>query len=195
MLSRLQVQILRKPLTRSYADGPLRILSALPERPLKKIRIGKARPAIYYKFDTVVELSDGSLIRRRSQFPKKELRMITDQRNNPLWNPSRPDTSVLDAEARGKLSKFKSKFSAFQNSGKTDAELKEQEERLKEERRIRLETGAAPKRTKGESDSWVDILQSNYKEQKLGGKIAQRVRVKRKVASDAVVDATKDKAK
>ncbi|VEU23732.1 DEKNAAC105053 [Brettanomyces naardenensis] len=191
MFSRITVNSSCLRSSRSYATGPIKILSALPERPVKKIRIGKARPAIYYKFDTLVELSDGSVIRRRSQFPKDELRMITDQRNNPIWNASKPDISLLDAEAKGKLSKFKSKFAAFEDSGKTDEELETERKKVEQERKVRLETGTAPKKTKKDHDDWLDILESNYTEQKLGGNVAQKVRTKKKKSSDAAVKATK----
>lgn len=86
---------------------------SIPRRPLKKIRLGKARPAIYYKFDTQVELSDGSVITRRSQFPKDEIRLIQDQRNNPLWNMSRDDLVVVDANSGGSMDKFKQKYSSI----------------------------------------------------------------------------------
>ncbi|QOU20624.1 hypothetical protein BRETT_000334 [Brettanomyces bruxellensis] len=187
--SQLKIQLAKLPLTRSYANGPLKILSALPQRPLKKIRIGKARPAIYYKFNTFIELSDGSVIRRRSQYPREELRMITDQRNNPLWNPSKPDVSLLDAEAKGKLSKFKAKFAAFENSGKTEEDILEQREKEKREREIRLETGIFTKKKDEEGKGWMDVLESNYKVQKLGGKIAQKDKSKKKKKAAAAAAA------
>ncbi len=185
----LKTQLAKVPLSRSYANGPLKILSALPQRPLKKIRIGKARPAIYYKFNTFIELSDGSVIRRRSQYPKEELRMISDQRNNPLWNPSKPDVSLLDAEAKGKLSKFKAKFAAFENSGKTQEDILKQQEKEKRERKIRLQTGIITKKKDEENEGWMDVLESNYKEQKLGGKLAQKEKSKKKKKAAAAAAA------
>lgn len=95
-------------------------------RAMKKIKMGKARPAIFYQFDTLVELSDGSVIKRRSQAPKDEIRMITDQRNNVLWNPNRSELSVADPFATGKVSQFNKRFSQFQdpeNEEKTDEDL------------------------------------------------------------------------
>ncbi|QLQ82691.1 hypothetical protein HG537_0H04540 [Torulaspora globosa] len=85
----------------------------IPRRPLKKIRLGKARPAIYHEFTVQVELSDGSVITRRSQFPKAQLRLIQDQRNNPLWNPSRDDLVVVDANASGRLDKFEQRYGSM----------------------------------------------------------------------------------
>lgn len=164
--------------TRGYA-GRVQIQSALPRRPLKKIRIGKARPAIYYKFNTQVELSDGSVITRRSQYPKDELRMITDQRNNPLWNPSKPDASLLDAESKGKLNKFKSKFAAFEQSGKSSAEVKAEEAKAEKERLHRLKTGMAAKKVVKEEDDFLEMLSSNYEEEKLGGNLAQKEKKKK----------------
>lgn len=85
-----------------------------------KIKMGKARPAIFHQFDTLVELSDGSVIRRRSQAPRDEMRMMMDQRNNPLWNPH-SDVEAADVDATGKVSKFKEKFAQFEEEGdKTD---------------------------------------------------------------------------
>lgn len=100
----------------------------IPRRPLKKIRLGKARPAIYHEFNVQVELSDGSVITRRSQFPKAQLRLIQDQRNNPLWNPSRDDLVVVDANASGRLDKFEQRYGSMfsMKSEKPNAEAKEQ---------------------------------------------------------------------
>lgn len=169
-------------LAKRYAStGPRVLKSVLPFRPLKKIRVGKARPAIYYKFDTLIEMSDGSVVKRRSQYPKGEQRMITDQRNNPIWNESKPDLAVLDAEAEGKLNKFKAKFSAFSKSGKTAEELAAEKAAADEERRILFETGVkAKKKQTDEDDAFLSILESNYTEQKLGGKLAQKEKKKKK---------------
>lgn len=100
----------------------------IPKRPLKKIRLGKARPAIYHEFNVKVELSDGSVITRKSQFPKAEIRLIQDQRNNPLWNSSRDDLVVVDANAGGRLDKFKEKYGSMfsMSSENKSAEKKEQ---------------------------------------------------------------------
>lgn len=87
--------------------------TTLPRRPMKKIHLGKSRPAIYHQFDVAVELSDGSVIMRRSQFPKAEIRLIQDQRNNPLWNRSRSDLVVVDANSAGSINKFKQKYSSI----------------------------------------------------------------------------------
>lgn len=87
--------------------------TVLPRRPMKKIKLGRARPAIYYQFDVAVELSDGSVVMRKSQFPKGEVRLIQDQRNNPLWNSSRSDLVVVDANAAGSIDKFKQKYSSI----------------------------------------------------------------------------------
>lgn len=96
----------------------------IPRRPLKKIRLGKARPAIYHEFNVLVEMSDGSVITRRSQFPKGQLRLIQDQRNNPLWNPSRDDLVVVDANASGKLDKFEQRYGSM-FSAKTEKPVTE----------------------------------------------------------------------
>ncbi|KAG7698316.1 hypothetical protein KL930_001977 [Ogataea haglerorum] len=162
-------------LTRSYASlGRPKIASVLPARPTKKIRVGKARPAIYHKFDTLVELSDGSVITRRTQIPKEETRMIIDQRTNPLWNPSKPDMSQLDAENNGRMSKFKSRFSQFEHSGKTEEEVKAEQEALEKERRQRILTGTGVKLDETLADDYVSVLGDNYVAPKLGGKVARK---------------------
>ncbi|ODV81644.1 uncharacterized protein CANTADRAFT_19267 [Suhomyces tanzawaensis NRRL Y-17324] len=101
-------------------------------RVMRKIEMGKARPAIFYQFDTLVELSDGSVIRRRSQAPKDEIRMITDQRNSELWNPNRSDLFTGDLST-GKISKFKQRFAAFETEPETipKEEVKSDEPRAK----------------------------------------------------------------
>lgn len=163
---------------RGYA-GRVQIQSALPKRPLKKITVGKARPAIYYKFNTQVELSDGSVVLRRSQYPKDQLRMITDQRNTPLYNPSKPDASLLDAESKGKLNKFKSKFSSFEQSGKSVEEVEAEAKKAEAERLHRLKTGMAAKKVEKEEDDFLDLLSENYEEEKLGGNLAQKEKRKK----------------
>lgn len=82
-------------------------------RVMRKIEMGRARPAIFHQFDSWVELSDGSVVKRRSQAPKDEIRMINDQRNSTLWNPLRSDLSNSDPNATGKVNKFKQRFSGF----------------------------------------------------------------------------------
>lgn len=82
--------------------------------------MGKARPAIFHQFDTLVELSDGSVIRRRSQAPRDEMRMVVDQRNNALWNPH-ADVETADLDATGKVSKFKERFAQFEDDGDKSA--------------------------------------------------------------------------
>lgn len=77
--------------------------------------------------------------------------MITDQRNNPLWNESRPDLSIVDVNARGRLNKFKEKYSQY-----------EQEEEPEENK-----------------DELFNLLGENHQEVKLGGNLAQRTKNKR----------------
>lgn len=115
---------------------------------MRKIKLGKARPAIFHQFDTLVELSDGSVIKRRSQAPKDEIRMISDQRNHPLWNPNRSDLSVSDPNATGKISKFNQRFSTFAQE--------EPEEILKEEEK---------------QDNFIELMGENVKEVQKGGSL------------------------
>ncbi|RKP29395.1 hypothetical protein METBISCDRAFT_18755 [Metschnikowia bicuspidata] len=108
-----------------------------------RIKMGKARPAIFHQFDTLVELSDGSVIRRRSQAPRDEIRMVTDQRNHPLWNPH-SDVEAADIDARGKVSKFKEKFAQFQEEGE---------------------------KTKGSTGSLLEMMGQNVTEVQKGGRV------------------------
>ncbi|SGZ57071.1 CIC11C00000000794 [Sungouiella intermedia] len=120
-------------------------------RVMRKIKMGKARPAIFHQFDTLVELSDGSVIKRRSQAPKDELRMINDQRNSPLWNPNRSDLVTADPNATGKVNKFKKRFSQFQ--------AEEAEEK--------------------KSDDFVELMGHNVTEVQAGGKIHDKKKAKK----------------
>lgn len=116
-------------------------------RVMRKIKLGKARPAIFHQFDTLVELSDGSVIKRRSQAPKDEIRMISDQRNHPLWNPNRSDLSVADPNATGKISKFNQRFASFA------AEVEEEVQDASEEK----------------NDDFVELMGHNVQEVQKGG--------------------------
>lgn len=101
-------------------------------RVMRKIKMGKARPAIFHQFDTLVELLDGSVITRRSQAPKDEIRMISDQRNSTLWNPNRSDLVTVDPNATGKVNRFKKKFAEFEEAPEEGAEGEEKKDELLE---------------------------------------------------------------
>lgn len=122
-------------------------------RVMRKIKMGKARPAIFHQFDTLVELSDGSVIKRRSQAPKDEIRMINDQRNSPLWNPNRSDLVTADPNATGKVNKFKKRFSQFQA-----------EEAGEEEKKV---------------DEFVELMGHNVTEVQSGGKVHDKKKAKK----------------
>lgn len=126
---------------------------------LKKLTVGKTRPAIYYKFDCRVELSDGSTFVRRSQFPRDEWRYLTDHRNNPIWNPSRPNLKAIEADATGKMSKFQKKFEYFDVSEK-------KEEKKKEE--------------SAKDDDFMDLLGQNYVPVQSGGRLVTKKKGKKK---------------
>lgn len=105
--------------------------------------------------------------------------MITDQRNTPLWNQSKPDVSLLDAESKGKLNKFKSKFAAFEQSGKSAEEVEAEKQKEEAEKQIRLKTGVAKKKEENTQDDFFDLLSSNYSEEKLGGNLAKKEKRKK----------------
>ncbi|CCE85853.1 Piso0_005489 [Millerozyma farinosa CBS 7064] len=132
-------------------------------RVMRKIRLGKARPAIFYQFDTLVELSDGSVIKRRSQAPRDEIRMINDQRSSSLWNPHRSDLSSVDSTATGRISKFRQRFAAFEADNAENAD----------------DAKADGKVTK-EQDSYIELMGRNVQEVQKGGKIASKKSGKKK---------------
>lgn len=85
----------------------------VPRWPLRKIAVGKSRPKILHQFELLVQMSDGSVVKRRTQLPRDEIRMVNDQRNSLLWNPSRSDLVQVDLGAKGRLDKFNAKYRAF----------------------------------------------------------------------------------
>jgi ribosomal protein L31 len=155
-LTNVQSTIGRRLASGYQLDGPL------PKRPQKKIHLGKARPAIYYKFNCKTEFSDGSVVVRRSVFPKDELRLIQDQRNTPLWNPNRVDLDVVDANAGGRMEKFKQKFAQFsaETQASDDAEKTKQATESKSEE------------VEEQVDDYLDLLGENVQEVQKGGKLA-----------------------
>lgn len=121
-------------------------------RVMRKIKLGKARPAIFHQFETLVELSDGSVIKRRSQAPKDEIRMINDQRNSTLWNPNRSDLVTVDPNATGKINKFKQRFATFDGSSSDPNALDKDE-------------GSS------NNDEFIKLMGQNVKEVASGGKL------------------------
>lgn len=154
--------------------------TTLPRRPMKKIQLGKARPAIYYQFNCKTELSDGSVVMRRSQYPKDELRLIQDQRNNPLWNPNRADLEVIDANAGGRLARFKQKYSQFD----VEENIKEDIEKKKEASKTDESAEANGVVEENEEDAmmldeYLELLGEGAQEIK-GGKVATKQSRRRK---------------
>jgi hypothetical protein len=127
--------------------------SILPKRATRKLLPGKMRPHIYYKFDCVVELSDGSTITRRSQFPRVEWRYLSDQRNNPAWNPSKTNIKAVEADATGRLAKFKAKFGDFDSL-----------------------TGDSEKAETDGGDDFLDLMQDNVVPVQSGGKLSSAIK-------------------
>lgn len=129
-------------------------------RVMRKIKVGKARPAIFHQFDTLIELSDGSVIKRTSQAPKDEIRMINDQRSSSLWNPNRSDLVSMDAAAADRVNKFKQRFASF------DKFESAQDKRIKS-----VQAEAAGESKVSESDDYMDLMGSNVQEVQKGGKL------------------------
>lgn len=101
-------------------------------RVMRKIGLGLARPAIFYQFDTLVELSDGSVVKRRSQAPKDEIRMIADQRNSTLWNPNRSNLSSAASLAAGRISQFNKRYGIETSEEETPESREERDKALLE---------------------------------------------------------------
>ncbi|ODQ73565.1 hypothetical protein LIPSTDRAFT_33601, partial [Lipomyces starkeyi NRRL Y-11557] len=78
--------------------------------PKRKYRFGETRPAVYYKFDCTVELSDGSTYVRQSPFPRIEWRYLRDQRLHPLWNPTIKGLQAVQSEAGGRMWRFNQRY-------------------------------------------------------------------------------------
>lgn len=104
--------------------------SLVPRRVPRKLRVGDVRPAIYHKFEHVVELSDGSTIKRKSQFSRLEWKYLADQRNTPLWNPSLPDLQAQELDEAGRLAKFRKRFGNLDDDGGLDDLLNEGAEQI-----------------------------------------------------------------
>ena len=138
-------------------------------RVMRKIKLGKARPAIFHQFETLIELSDGSVIKRRSQAPKDEIRMINDQRNSTLWNPHRSDLASINPNATGKVNRFKQRFSSFEQ--KDDQEVAD----------VEMENAANSENihTKSKHDDYIELMGHNVEEVK-GGKLLDKKSNKKK---------------
>lgn len=150
---------------------------SIPRRPAKKIRLGKARPAIYHQFDVLVELSDGSVVRRRSQFPKNEIRLIQDQRNNPLWNPTRTDLVVVDANASGKVDRFKQKYGSIFSNEDTSKSVQQEGQSSAKKTESEAESAAGDEDEFG-MDDYLSMLNDSSKQIKTG-KLATKKRDKK----------------
>ncbi|ANB11686.1 mitochondrial 54S ribosomal protein YmL36 [Sugiyamaella lignohabitans] len=153
--------------------------SVLPKRALRKLLPGKMRPHIYYKFDCVVELSDGSTITRRSQFPKVEWRYIADQRNNPTWNPSKANIKAVEADATGRLAKFKKKFGDFDSlASGTSAEAKTTKAPANDSTSTSAENTAST--SSSSADDFLDLLSENVVPVQTGGRLSSSIKKTKK---------------
>lgn len=134
-------------------------------RVMRKIRLGKARPAIFHQFDTLVELSDGSVIKRFSQAPKDEIRMINDQRTSSLWNPHRDDLKSSDLLTEtGKIGRFRSKYGTSfedQEDKKDEKRTEDKELTVEEEEKLRQ---LEQEKTKKKNDELFAMMGENAEE-------------------------------
>lgn len=158
---------------RSYA-APTSGKSVLTRRLKRKLTPGQTRPAIYYKFDCKVELSDGSTYTRRSQFPRVEWRYLADQRNNTVWNPSRSNLKAVESDAKGRLAKFKQKFGFVETADSADREVSVEESVKADEK----EPAPAASRS-SLLDDYYDLMGENFTPVQSGGKLAGKKRGKK----------------
>ncbi|KAL6927527.1 hypothetical protein ACO0SA_003826 [Hanseniaspora valbyensis] len=92
--------------------------SKLPAYELKgRIPRGKTIPSLYHLFDQYIQLTDGSVIKRVSQYPKKSIISLLDQRANIVYNPLRPDLAQKKVQS-STVDKFKQKFAATSSISK-----------------------------------------------------------------------------
>lgn len=105
--------------------------SKLPSYQLKgRIPRGKTIPSLYHLFEQHIQLTDGSVVKRVSQYPKKSIISLLDQRANIVYNPFRPDLAQKKVQS-STVDKFKMKFAATSTIGKKsfsvlDSETKEE---------------------------------------------------------------------
>lgn len=172
---RSQLTTLQHQQVRNYA-APGAGKSVLSRRVPRKLTPGKTRPAIYYKFECRVELSDGSTIVRRSQYPRVEWKYLADQRNNIVWNPSRTNLKAIEADATGRLAKFKQKFGfvdPVDSSDRVDSASETKADAAKESE----PAAAAPKASL--IDDYYDLMGENFVPVQSGGKLAGKRRGKK----------------
>lgn len=149
--------------------------TVLTKRIKRKLVPGKTRPAIFYKFDCRVELSDGSTYLRRSQYPRIEWRYLADQRNNPFYNPSRTNLKVVEADATGRLAKFKSKFGFVDSINTTEQMEVTSKPSLEKQQKPSDEKPLA--RTL--MDDYLDLMGEGFVPVQSGGKLAGKRRGKK----------------
>lgn len=172
---RSQLTTLQLQQVRTYA-APSAGKSVLSRRVPRKLTPGKTRPAIYYKFDCRVELSDGSTIVRRSQYPRVEWKYLADQRNNIVWNPSRTNLKAVEADATGRLAKFKQKFGFVDPVDSSDRDVAASETKTDSSKDIES-NAAAPKSSL--IDDYYDLMGENFVPVQSGGKLAGKRRGKK----------------
>lgn len=145
--------------------------------------MGKARPAIYYKFDQLVQLSDGSVVKRRLQTPKLELRFINDMRNHPLWNESKKNLTQINEKAAGRLNKFKQKYEVFETVDSSAEESKTPASTSKAKPDAKAESQEMLEEDEDEAfelDDYLALMGENVQEVASGGKLASHKRAKAK---------------
>ncbi|XBW38387.1 hypothetical protein QEN19_003974 [Hanseniaspora menglaensis] len=136
--------------------------SKLPSYQLKgRIPRGKTIPSLYHLFDQYIQLTDGSVIKRVSQYPKKSIISLLDQRANIFYNPLRPDLAQKKIQS-STVDKFKMKFAATSSISNKSFSVVDSE--TKEEIAVEVESTeqvSAPLDGEfdyGEMDDFLDLL-------------------------------------
>lgn len=145
--------------------------SKLPKYELKgRIPRGKTIPSLYHLFDQYIQLTDGSVVKRVSQYPKKSIISLLDQRSNIFYNPLRPDLAQKKLQS-STVDKFKMKFAATSSINKANFSVIDSES--KEEIIVGVENPAEPVSSDdikaasadgefdyGEMDDFLDLLET-----------------------------------
>jgi hypothetical protein len=123
-----------------------------------------------------VELSDGSTFVRKSQYPRVEWKYLADQRNNIVWNPSRTNLKAIEADATGRLAKFKQKF-GFVDAADSSDRVEGASETKADVKKESEPAAAAPKSSL--IDDYYDLMGENFVPVQSGGKLAGKRRGKK----------------
>ncbi|KAL6935285.1 uncharacterized protein HGUI_00963 [Hanseniaspora guilliermondii] len=87
-------------------SGAVKIILPNEGKPLPEY---ETPATLYYLFEQHIALTDGSVIKRYSQYPRKKIVSLQDIKSNVIYNPYRPDLAQKKI-ASSSVDKFKEKF-------------------------------------------------------------------------------------